>query len=82
MTENKFFIVTGGYTVSWAPRFDTRREAELWMNEDHGWEERTEVEFEGDSAHHTCSKCGARALVDDLSGENDFSPVWLCAECQ
>lgn len=82
MTKNKFVIVSGGYTVSWAGHFDTRREAQEWLDVDREWEERTEVEFEGYSAVSDCSKCGSFTDVDDLSGEDDFSAVWLCVACQ
>jgi hypothetical protein len=82
MTKNKFVIFTGGYPVNWAPKFNTRREAQAWIWEDHDWEERTEVQFQGNSAFDACSKCGSYTKVDDLSGEKDFSAVWLCVECQ
>lgn len=41
-----FFIYTGGYEVIWAPKFETRAEAEAWVNEvggHDGWEESVEV---------------------------------------
>jgi hypothetical protein len=81
-TRNKFVVVTGGYTVGWAPRFETRREAEEWMNEDHDWEERTEVVFEGDTVRHNCDTCESYTEVDDLASEEDFVPRWLCVDCQ
>jgi hypothetical protein len=81
-SHNKFFIVSGGYTVGWAGKFDTRREAEEWLNQDHDWEERTEVVFEGDTVGHTCGACKAFTDVDDLAGEEDFEPRWLCVNCQ
>lgn len=76
VSTSKFVIVTGGYEVSWAPRFDTRVQAELWLAQDHEWEERTEVEFEGYSARTNCGECGKFAECDM------FDDVWFCEACQ
>jgi len=76
---NKFIIITGGYTVGWAPEFDTRKEAQEWLAEKE-WEERTEVEFEGASARHICAKCGEFTSVD-LVQTPAGDERWLCADC-
>lgn len=61
--------------MRWAPEFNTRREAALWL--DHvEWEERTEVEFEGETAHTLCEACGEDCYADRIGD------LWLCDTCQ
>ena len=78
---DKFFIVSGGYAVGWAGEFDTRREANAWLEQDHEWEERTEVAFEGYTARHTCDACKEFTTVDEMSN-GAITPRWLCETCQ
>ena len=76
MSTPKFVIYTGGDLVLWAPKFNTRREAALWLDRDLDWEQRTEVEYEGASAHALCGACGEHGSVDLIDDQ------WLCDVCQ
>ena len=62
--------------MRWAPEFNTRREAALWLSQDHDFEERTEVEFEGETAHTLCEACGEDCYADRIGN------LWLCDTCQ
>lgn len=81
MSTPKFVIVTGGYEVSWAPRFISRKGAEAWLAGDHEWEERTEVLYEGDTARTNCRECNQHAICDFFEYEDGWAG-WLCADCQ
>lgn len=77
-----FYISSDDGTIAWAPRFETRHEAQEWLGRDHDWDSRVEVEFEGDTARGLCQQCQTYASVDDMAGTHRLAPIWLCENCQ
>jgi len=80
----RFIIITGGEVCLWSPSFTTRREAALWLSQDHDFEERTEVQFEGDTVHTLCEDCGEDCYADRIVkvDEDETFETWLCDTCQ
>ena len=61
--EYRIYIDDGGgaLPVRWAPVFDTLKEAEDWVNKDHDWDGRVEIEeIEYDEC--VCTGCMERQL--------------------
>jgi hypothetical protein len=70
--EYRIYVNDGGGSlpVMWAPIFDTLEEAQAWVNKDHGWEGRVDVEeFE----YEECACKGCMEKVDYSS--------FYCQEC-
>ena len=77
-----FHISSDDGIIGWAPRFETRREAQEWLEGDHDWDCRVGVEFEGDTAVSLCSNCQGYSMVDNMAGIHRLAPIWLCMYCQ
>lgn len=78
--SKKFVIITGGYECRWSPEFDSRADAMAWLDGKE-WEERTEVEYEGDTATINCHECQLMRSCDLFEYEDGVG-FWLCVECQ
>lgn len=77
-----FYIASDDGAISWAPRFETRREAQEWLEGDHDWDCRVSVEFEGDTVISACPSCQTWRMVDNMAGIHRLAPIWLCMDCQ
>lgn len=77
-----FYISSDDGEINWTPRFETRREAQNYLEEDHDWDCHVSVEFEGRSVVSLCPSCGVYALLDDMAGTHRLTAIYLCINCQ